>query len=258
MFAQVQTSFAQALRDPALAAPAALATVADLRPEKRFAVYRNNVAVGLIGAIGARFSAVGRIVGPDFFSSLARAYVAEHPPRSPLMMVYGDDFPDFIEAAPGLDELPYLADVARLEAARTRAYHAADAVLLGADAFAGIDPATLGDLTVALHPSIEIVRSPHPIVTIWAMNTGEAELAPVKDWSAEDALVARPDMDVVVHSCPPGGAAFLLALGRGAALGEAAAEAADADEAFDLTRNLVGLIEAGLAVGLSPAQGASS
>lgn len=249
----LELRFAVAVRDPLADIPADLAQAAGRAPEKRFAVYRNNVAVSLIAAIEARFPACRRIVGDDFFRGLARAYVAERPPRSPLMMFYGDAFPDLVARDPALSELPYLADVARLEAARTRAYHAADAVPLGLSAFAALDPADLAHVAIALHPSLEIVASRYPVVAIWAMNAGEAPLGPVGDWAAEDALVVRPALEVVVRKLPPGGAAFLAALGRGQPLGDAAQTALDADAAFDLTLNLTGLIEAGLAVGLDAA-----
>jgi hypothetical protein len=250
MSAAVEKVFAACLTDRARSAPDHLADSGGVRPERRFAVYRNNVAVSLSGAIAKRFPAVQRIVGEDFFAELARAYVAANPPRSPVMMTYGDEIPDFLAAAAGLDELPYLADVARLEAARTRAYHAKDAEPLAAQAFAAIDPAALGGVAIDLHPSVEIVRSEHPVVAIWAMNAGEAELGEIDDWRAEDALIARPELDVTVRVLPPGGAAFLNALKSGAPLGEAAAIAADDAADFDLTRNLIGLIEAGLAVRL--------
>ena len=250
MSALAQTRFAEALRDPALPVPATLARVSGAEPTKRFAVYRNNVMVSLVGAIGTRFPAVSRIVGEEFFAELARAYVSENPPRSPVMMTYGDDFSQFIASAQGLEELPYLADVARLEAARTRAYHAADAEPLGSETFAALDPARLDRIAVTLHPSVEIVRSDHPVVTIWAMNAGETELGPIEEWAPEDALVARPALDVVVRRLPPGGAAFLEALGRGLTLGEAAAAAQADTEDFDLSQNLIGLIEAGLASAL--------
>lgn len=250
MSAAVQHRFAAALRDPAAAVPADLARSGGRAPEKRFAVYRNNVAVALIGAIEARFPALRRIVGEAFFTGLARAYVAAHPPRSPLMMTYGDDFPAFLAGIEALAAAPYAADVARLEAARTRAYHAADAEPLGAEAFAAIDPADLAGLGLRLHPSLEVVASAHPVVTLWAMNAGEMALAPIDDWSAEDAVVVRPALEVHVRRLPKGGARFLAALAAGATLADAAAAAATVP-GFDLTQNLAGLIEAGLAAGFT-------
>ena len=78
------------------------------------------------------------------------------------------------------------------------------------------------------------------------MNSGEQELAPIENWRGEDALVARPDLDVEVRALPPGGAAFLLALAAGRPLGDAAEAALADDPDFDLTGNLAGLIGSGL------------
>jgi hypothetical protein len=210
---------------------------------RRFAVHRNNIVAGLLKTLGGRFPATKRIVGEEFFAAMARAFVVERPPRTPLLAAYGDEFPAFIAVFAPARELPYLADVARLEAARTRAYHAADAVPLDAGAFAALDAGAVGGLRIALHPAAEIVRSPHPIVTIWAMNSGERPLAAIEDWRGEDALVVR---EVEVRLLPPGGAAFLLALAAGRPLAEAAEAALADDPRFDLTNNLAGLIGWGL------------
>jgi hypothetical protein len=234
--------FAAALLDPEQAIPADVTSHTARRPDKRFAVYRNNVTVGLIEAVRARFPATERIVGEAFFAAMARDFVRRHPPRSPLLMTYGGDFPDFVVGFEPAAALPYLADVARLEAARTTAYHAADATPFDADDMAALDPQTLGALRVGLHPSVAILRSVHPVVTIWAMNSGEAPLGPVDLAASEDALVARPALTVTVQALPPGAAAFLLALGDGATLAAAAERAIDDTAAFDLAAALALLI----------------
>lgn len=251
MFAQHE--FFAALLDPEAAIPPAVVSHSARVPQRRFAVYRNNVVVGLVNALRARFPATGRIVGEEFFFGMARVFVAAHPPHSKILSEYGEDFPDFIAAFEPAAEIRYLADVARLEAARTRAYHAADAVPLLPAAFATLGAEDIGTLRLGLHPSMQIVRSRHPIVTIWAMNAGEAELGPVDDSVAEDALIARPHLGVEVRRLPPGGAAFLDALKSGTTLGEAAQSAVSADDAFDLTANIAGLISSGLAVGITAA-----
>jgi hypothetical protein len=209
------------------------------------------VVASLVKALGVRFPATSRIVGEEFFNAMARVFVTAHPPRSPLLMTYGNDFPDFIADFEPAAELPYLADVARLEAARTRAYYAADAEPVDPNLLRSIAPETLGGMRFVLHPSAEVVRSRHPIVTIWAMNSGEKELGPIADWRPEDALIARPRLDVEVRSLPAGGAAFLTALIGGATLADAVAAAAAEDAEFDLAANLAGLIGAGLVTGFS-------
>jgi hypothetical protein len=250
MLSSFEQSFAQGLLEPGQPVPQCLAAHDAQSATRRFAVYRNNVVAGLVKAIEARFPAVEKIVGEDFFVAMARIFVVERPPRSPLLATYGDEFADFISTFEPARKLPYLADVARLEAARTRAYHAADATPVGAGELAALGADAVAGLRIELHPSLEIVRSAHPIVTIWAMNSGAQKLAPIETWSAEDALIIRPYLDVEVRLLPPGGAAFLRALAGGRSLG-AAADAALADHTdFDLTGNLAGLIGGGLVRGV--------
>jgi hypothetical protein len=258
MFAALQIEFATALLDADRAVPGALTAHTSRAPVKRFAVYRNNVVVGLVNALRSRFPATERIVGEDFFFAMARLFVAAHPPRSKILSNYGDELPGFIAAFAPAAELRYLPDVAELEAARTRAYHAADAAPVEPGELALLDPAKLGEMRVTLHPSLQIVRSRFPIVTIWAMNSGEMPLGPVDETQGEDALVLRPAYEVGVRRLPQGGAAFLLALSDGATLG-AAAQAALAETAdFDLTANLAGLIGSGAMTGFALSQGATS
>lgn len=255
MFAATQSDFARALLDPELPPPDAVTSHTARHPQKRFAVYRNNVVVSLINALRAKFPATERIVGAEFFAAMARVFVAGHPPRSRILHTYGEDFGDFIAAFAPAAGLPYLADVARLEAARTRAYHAADAVALGAADFAALDPHAIGALRLTPHPSLQIIRSRYPVVTIWAMNAGDMPLGPVDTSVAEDALVLRPNLEVIVHSLPPGGAAFLLALAAGTALADAADHAMSDDARFDLTANLAGFIGSGAVTAFVTAEG---
>lgn len=256
MFVTLQQDFAAALLGADCPVPSGLTAHTTAPHVKRFAVYRNNVITGLIRAMRTRFPATERAVGVEFFGAMAHVFVTSHPPRSPLLMTYGDEFPLFIAGFAPAAEIPYLADLARIEAARTRAYHAADADAIDPAQLQSIPADALARMRVVLHPSAEIVRSVHPVVTLWAMNSGELNPAPIEDWRAQDALILRPGLDVEVRQLPPGGAAFLRALAGGATLAAAAEAAAADDENFDLTANLAGLIGSGLVTDISfePAQ----
>lgn len=246
-------AFAAALLDPALPPPAGLCAAAGHLPRRRFEVYRDNVVGGLVRALASRFPVVERLVGAEFFGAMARAFVFGHPPRSPLMIRYGEEFPAFIETfGPAARRLPYLADLARLEDARTRAFHAADAAPLAAAAFAALDPGRLAELRIRLHPSVRVVPSRHPVVTLWSMHRPGRSPGPIADWRGEDALVARPALEVEVHRLRPGTAAFFLALGRGSPLGDAAEAGAAASEEFDPAAALTALVALGLAASLHP------
>jgi hypothetical protein len=251
MFAPLQQSFAEALFDPSQAVPADISACHAEASAKRFNIYRNNVTVSLLDALAARFPVTQKIVGEDFFKNMSRVFIKAHPPTSPLMMFYGDGFPAFIASFEPAAEISYLADIGHLEAARTRAYHAQDCEPLDPALLQTIDAKDLAYVHFKLHPSAEIISSRHPIVTIWAMNTGLIPLGEIPEWEAEDALVARPHFDVDVRRLPLGGTAFLRSLGSGKSLAEANAEALAHHKNFDLGINLAGLFSAGLAISLS-------
>lgn len=246
-----EAAFAAALLDPDLPVPKFVAENGGTGRKDRFAVYRNNVVQGLIEALEARFPAVRRCVGEAFFAAAARLFIVDSPPRAPIMTFYGEDFPDFLARFTPCAELPYLADLARLEAARTRAFHAADATSVPQEAFARLAPADLPGLRLSLHPSLFLLSSPYPIATILAMNMGELPLAPIEDWHGEDVFVARPESRVIVHGLPPGGGLFLTKLSESATLAEAAEAALAAAPEFDLAVNLAGLIGFGLVISIS-------
>ncbi len=245
-----QNNFARALLDRELPVPAGVVAHNSARPEARFAIYRNNMMVSLLGVLEDRFPATCRIVGEEFFRAAARSFIAAEPPRSPIMMFYGDAFPSYLAEFEPARSVPYLADVARLEAARTRAYHAADGKPLARDAFAAVPLEALAGMRFTLHPSLEIVSSPYPIVTIYAMNSGEMEPAPITDWRAEDALIVRPEYGVEVRRISAGARIFLQRLANNKPLGEAAGAASTAGAGFDLAASLAALFS-GLAIGMT-------
>ena len=167
-------SFAAALADPAAPIPHFTLGRSGVPDGKRFAVYRNNVAVGLIGALEARFPVTRRLMGDEFFRAMARAFVFAHKPPTPLIIHYGRDFPGFVEAFAPARDIPYLGEVARLEDAWVEAYHAAEASPLTLNDLASVAPEKLEGLTFVFHPAARLLSFDHPAASIWAAHQGEA------------------------------------------------------------------------------------
>lgn len=245
-----QARFAAALRGPDEAMPEGLRAWNGPDPARRFEVYRNNVRQGLLGALSARFPAVERIVGRDFFTAMASEFISESPPRSPVLLAYGEVFPDFIACFEPARSLGWLADVARLEWLRGEAYHAADATPLTASDYANVAPEALGEAVLTPHPSLCLLSSIYPVATLWAMNADEMPLAPITDWTGEDALIVRPYGLVEVYRLPPGAHAFFSALCDGESLGTSAEVTLSAAPDFDLSAALALMIEAGAFIDL--------
>lgn len=250
MSALQQSDFAAALFDPALPCPSGLCTWNGSDPAARFAVYRNNVVSSLIDALADNFAVVQALVGEQFFRAMAGIFVRARPPQSKLLAFYGEEFPAFIQAFEPARSVPYLADVARLEMARVQAYHARDAAPVDAQRVQAAlsQPEQLPQLRMQLQPSVRVIQSSHAVVSIWAAHQAESEidLSDLNCDLPEQALVARPELDVIVLPMAAGAAHFCAALLEALPLGEAARLTAHCQPAFDLTTTLGELFSHGL------------
>lgn len=247
----LQAGFTAALLDAGAPAPDGVVDPAGRPAPRRFNVYRNNVVVSLTEALADTYPVVARLVGEDFFRAMARLAALDAPPSSPVLLQWGGDLARFIERFEPAAMAPYLADVARIEWAYVEAYHAADAETMPASALAQVPEDRIDDLILLLHPSVRVVASQWPALSIYAANVAGADpnAVAIDFQQGEDVLIARPDWAVDLRQLPVGGAALVAALGRGLRLGTAAAIAGFADPAADLARSIAVLLQAGAFTG---------
>lgn len=245
-----QTSFHDALFDRATPVPMGLQDGQGLPAGRRFNVYRNTVAVSLTEALELGFPAVRSLIGDENFRKLAGLFLRRTPPSTPLMMLYGKEFPEFLESFAPLSDIRYLGDVARLEQAQREAYHAADAKPVAPEALAGLAPDALAHSRFRLAPAIRLIRSVWPVHDIWRFATQKGAAKPAA--RAQDVLVTRPDYDPELHVLPEGGAAFLGAIQTGATLTKACEAGEIETEAFDLAAMLGLLLQTGAIIAVTP------
>ena len=213
--------------------------------ERRYAVYRNNVTVGLIRALEANFPVVRKLLGEQYFAGFARDFAQRQPPQSPLMFQYGTSFPNALEADEDLASYPYLGDVARLEILWRESYHSGDAPPLASGALTAVDPDLLFDCCFAAHPAMRLIQSQFAVYTIFSSNMTGAEARPIDPAQSESVLITRPLHDVEAIALTPEQFAFFLALKNGENLGDALDRAADLDPNFDLSATLTLLLQSG-------------
>ncbi|WP_348541065.1 DNA-binding domain-containing protein [Thalassococcus arenae] len=220
-----QADFRAALLDAAQPVPAGLTDGAGQPAGRRYAVYRNNVAVSLREALAEGFPAVQRLIGEENFARVAGLFLRREPPVSPLMMHYGAGFPDFLARFEPLKKIGYLADVARLELALRRSYHAADATPADAAMLQALDEDRLLRTRMTIAPAVQVIGSAWPLLAVYryTMTPGRPKPQP----RAEDVIVLRPEFDPEPHLLPPGGRGFVTALTRGGTFGAALDAAGD-------------------------------
>jgi hypothetical protein len=174
-------------------------TQASALDRQRFDVHRNNVLHSLITALAEGFPSVLKLVGEPFFTAVAAAAVRASPPRHPVLLAYGAEFPDFLQHFPPLAGLPYLADVARIDGLRRRAWHAPDAAPIEPAALASLSIEAAAELRVGLHPSAAMLDSAHAARSIWQAQNDEAK-AQFDPQRAESSLIWRRGEQVRVRS----------------------------------------------------------
>jgi hypothetical protein len=247
---ETMSSFSAALRDSDLPMPAGIVGPDGKPAPKRFNVYRNNVIVSLTEALAQTYPAIERLLGEDYFKALARSFVIEHPPGSPVLLWYGAAFPDIIEAFPPLGRYPYLADVARLEWAWLQAYHAEDAEPLDPQVLGSVAPESVGEVRFKIHPAASCVSSRWPVLSIALANRFSLEDPPAFDLeTSESVLIVRPELDVGLHPMRPGADLFFRAL-ETCTLNQAANKALAEIPEFDLSGCLSDFLSAGAFSGL--------
>jgi hypothetical protein len=243
-----QAAFARALLDPAFEVSPGLASKAGSVACRRFAIYRNNVVVSLVDALAAHFPVTQELVGEEFFRAMARCYVQENPPQRRVIPEYGDTFPDFIASFEPVATVSYLGDLARLEALRTQAYHAADATPLAHAALECLLEEDLLTVRFGFHPSHRILQSRYAVASLWAAHQGLGNLADVDPHVPEDMLILRPDLEVEVMRLPPGAAIFFTRLAQGEILGGAVLDATQTTTDFDLAQAMGLLVTSGVVI----------
>jgi hypothetical protein len=242
--AEYQDAFAQALlaEDPAVSPQ-----LAYLVAQPGFAVYRNTVLKGCIDALQANFPAVARLVGDEWFRAAASVYARRALPGTPTLLTYGQSFPGFLAHFEPAAELPYLADVARVDRLWSEAHVAADDTAIDPVALASLAPADMDRVTLRPHAAARWSWcDEHPIYTLWSRNRDlttdfDAEF----DWRGEGVLLTRPHGAVTHQLLSRAGAAFLSACAEGLSIERAVATALEDDATMDLATLINQLLQAG-------------
>ena len=223
------------------------AVVGDAIPAAaRLRVYRHHVFESLGAALAATFPTVQALVGSDFFRGLARGFIGHALPVQPVLAEYGADFPAFIAGSEAARDLPYLADIARLDWALNLAFHAPLGGRLKAEDLSALPVEHLPSMSIALAAGSILVSSHYPLDRIWeASQPGVASGTVDLNSAASHLLVLRRPDDAAFVSLSAGEAAFVAALAEAMSLERAAGAAFQADPDFDLSTSFARLLALG-------------
>ncbi|MFN7123272.1 MAG: putative DNA-binding domain-containing protein [Hydrogenophaga sp.] len=202
----------------------------------------------------AAYPVVAQLIGQDSVHALARDLWHRHPPVDGDLAQWGDALPDFLSDNEQLTDVPYLADVARVEWALHRAAGAPDAET-DLPSFARLSTEDPEGLTLWLAPGTTLITSAWPVVSLVTAHT---ESTPslveagqrVRDRVSETAVVWRQGLRPCVAACPANALGVMCALLTGSALPDALGFAGPD---FDFSNWLTQSVHSGLVIGVTNA-----
>jgi hypothetical protein len=220
---------------------AAAAMLADGVAAARLNIYRNTFIMGATRALRLSYPAVQRLVGADFFEGAASEYIAQAPPRAGSLDDYGASFPQFLRQFGPARSLAYLADVACLEWAVSRAIHARDVEPLDLSHLSDLSSEQQAQVVFVAHPAVTLLSANHPVDDIWrgVLGGNDAALAAVDlDAGPVHLLVERRATGVEVTRLDEAAWCFAGALCDGQPIAMACAAAPGVDAAALLAEHL--------------------
>lgn len=221
--------------------------------DARLAIYHGSARANRAGALAAAYPVVKRLVGPAFFDEAAGRYADAFPSRSGDLNLYGAGFGAFLEGYPHARDLPYLADVARLEWAVHESRRSPRGDALDYAALGAVPPGELAGIRIRPRPSVRLVASPHPVLAIWEANQPDRDGTPERT-QGPDRVAVRLLGELEPAPVAVEGAewALLEAFMRGDTLGQAAE--ACREQALDFEPALARLAGLDVLGGFEPAR----
>ncbi|KTD22926.1 DNA-binding domain-containing protein [Legionella londiniensis] len=206
-----------------------------LPAERLLQIYRNNCFINLTEALESIYPTVLKLVGENFFSATAKAYILAHPSVSGNLHDFGELFSSFLQEFPPAQPVPYLPEVAQLEWGAHRIYHEEDSKPLDVQELSKFSEDESLKLKFQLKTTSRLFSFKFPIYTIHQFchkDNEDAELTLKEE--GESVLITRDKEHVCLVELTRSEYAFLSALEKESELQEACLKALTIDECFDV------------------------
>ena len=165
--------------------------------QTRLAVYTSGYPARLVEAMREAYPAVAHLTGAATFAHIVERYSATLPARPCNLNFVGDDLPEFLGEDSLQERLPFLADLARLERAVQRVFHATQSRALDTTTLTDWTADDWENATLQFQPTVACIRSPFPLVELWqARHSPREEIDLLIDQQERAVLVHRSAYDV--------------------------------------------------------------
>ena len=204
--------------------------------KERMSVYAGGYVARVQEGLADVYEAVQFVLGPERFSALAESYGVRYPSHQYNLSRIGIHLPEFIRTFSGLDDVPFLADLAQLEWLMAEAFHAFDKPPFVPHELAEIPLEDWERTQVVFQPSVSIFHSPWPVLDIWKEKKS-SDRNQVR-WTGEKKpqciLIGRQETRVRCELLSPAQHRLLEGLLQGRTLGEVCEDLSELEGGEDL------------------------
>ena len=171
-----------------------------------FTIYKGSITASLNRALREIYPVCNRLTGDNFFNAMGKEFMRVTPSRSADLANYGENFPEFLADFKHAADLPYLPDVARLEWAWHRAFHAADETGFDTGKLAAVQDNDKGQIVFKLPLSASLISSEYPVHHIWKVNQDDypGDQTVNIDEGAVDLIIWRKGYDMHIDPLDAG------------------------------------------------------
>ncbi len=137
-----------------------------LNSPERLDIYYNNTLLGLADILTATYPVLQKIVGENFFRTVAHFYIESNSQITGNRHTYGGELASFLRSYEPAVSWPYLPDIAAIEWAYFQASIAEDALALD---FSGLTDliSEHPDFILSLHPGVHCIKLNFNALEIW-------------------------------------------------------------------------------------------
>ena len=221
-------------------------------PRRRLAIHQRHYRSSLVAAIRTKFPATAWLLGMPFLDEAAQEFVRRHPPATPCIAEYGEEFPGFLSTYLGAARAPYLCSFAELEWHLGQVAIAVDQPALALDAFSTLEINTLMDASLMLQAGLRYLHASWPVddlMKLYLTDTAHSEyrLAPADVWL--EVRGSRGEFQI--NRLNAAEFVFRKAVLDRQSIGNAAQRALDTNAEFDAGQAFTTLVNGGYVIAIA-------
>ncbi|MCW5829989.1 MAG: putative DNA-binding domain-containing protein [Deltaproteobacteria bacterium] len=222
-------------------------------PARRLDVYADGYPARMFDALAENYPSVRRVCGDQSFLSLAGRYARAHPSTHYNLGEAGRHLPDYLKGDALTADLPFLPDLAELDAACMQVFHASALPPLDPGRLQSASPDRLGGSRLVFQNATRLMESRWPVATIREMRDVPDEEFRVRvEDNPERCVVFRSGFSGLVRRLEAAEFAALSALMTGSTVWGAIEAAATHEKEPPVGAWFGEWVSSGLVVDLTP------